>query len=414
MFTHMRVQPLPLERYAEFLDQDQRAELERLAAQLRGARILHLNTTAFSTRVADMIGTLTGLTLGLGIVSEWQVLPMTARFAEAYQAMYGALQSPNAPWDPGLTLQWFEYNATIAALFDQEYDYVIVHDPQPAGILNNITKHNGKRPPGKWIWHCHLDLRQANPEVRELIAGRANAYDAVLAEMGSYLDGGGFPTARIVLPSIDPLSPRNYEISPETTQAMMCYRGFDECRPLVSQVSHLEPAVYPLGLLAAYRLARQEVPNLQLLLAFPTVGRDSASQQLFFNILRECERDPDIHVLWPLDGLGSLDVNVFQRASTIAVQKSIGKGFGLVAAEAMWKGKPVIAPRQGGIPMQVLDGQTGFLADDVEVFAEKMVYLLQNPDGAAAMGSRAKEHVRENFLITRYLRDYLALLVSVR
>lgn len=412
MFSSIPLRPISLQKYSEFLDSEEFSEIERLAHRLRDARVLHLNTTGFGTRVADMIGVMGGLMRGQGIDSRWQVLRVTSQLIDVYRRMYEAMQSTSVPWDPETASLWLEYNSLNASQFEGEYDYVIVHDPQAVPLLTEITRRNGERPHGVWLWHDHFDLREANPEVRRFLAAYIGAYDAVLAEMESYLYGDDLPNPRVIIPAIDPLNPRNAIVPPDAIPTLLFAHGIDADRPIVSQISHLEPAVDPLGAIEVWRLAKQSVPELQMILAFPTIFRGSASHGLFHRVVNDIQADTGIYILSPLDGLGNLEVNLLRQASAVILQKSIGRGFGLVVAEAMWKGKPVIASNKGGIPLQIVDGETGYLCDAVESCADRLVYLVQNETVAREMGARARERVRKNFLITRYLKDYLNVLLS--
>lgn len=413
MFSHIPLRPISLERYIEFLDSDELSEIERLARQLRHARVLHLNTTGFGTRVADMIGVMGGLMLGQEIDCQWQVLRVTSQLLDVYRRMYEAMQSTSVPWDPETAALWLQYNALNASQFEGEYDYVIVHDPQAAPLLTQITKEKGTRPGGVWVWHDHFDLREANPEVRRFLAAYVNAYDGVLTEMSNYLYGEDLPQPIVILPAIDPLNPRNAAVPPDAIPTLLFAHGIAADRPIVSQISHLEPAVDPLGAIEVWRIAKQKVPGLQMILAFPTVFRGPAVHGLFHRVVNEVQGDSDVYILSPLDGLGNLEVNLLRQASTIVLQKSIGRGFGLVVAEAMWKAKPVIAGEKGGIPLQIVDGETGYLCSAVETCADRLAYLTQNEAAAREMGARGRERVRREFLITRYLKDYLNALLSL-
>ncbi len=412
MFSPVPIKPIRLESYQQFLDHDDYSELKRLGQQLQGTRVLQLNTTGFGTRVADMIGVVGGLQLGLGLDCEWQVLRVTSELLDVYRRIYDALQGASVTWDPEMASTWLEYHSQNASQFDREYDFVIVHDPQAAPILSQIIGQRG-RPPGKWIWHCHQDLRQSNPEVRRFLAQAVEPYDATVAEMEGYLDGEDLPNPTVILPAIDPLNARNADVPSEAIRAVLFSYRIDPSRRIVSQVSHLEPQADPMGAIAAWRIAKEQIPDLEMILAFPTVARGTATHSLFHRLVAETHNDPSIHILSPVNGLGNLEVNLLHRASDVIIQKSIGRGFGLMVAEAMWKAKPVVAGNRGGISLQVKDGETGYLCDAVQSCGDRLVNLLRNKGQAQEMGRRGKEHVRRNFLITRYLKDYLSFMSSM-
>jgi trehalose synthase len=283
---------------------------------------------------------------------------------------------------------------------------VVVHDPQPAAILPLRGKGESS-----WIWRCHIDTASPNPEVWAFLRSYLDGYDAAIFTMREFLPPD-LPIARveIVPPAIDPLSPKNLDIGEQTALQVLSWIGIDLDRPLVTQVSRFDPWKDPLGVIAAYRLAREEVPGLQLALAGSMALDDPEGWEIYREIQSASERDPLIHVLTNLTGVGNIEVNAFQRVSQVVVQKSIREGFGLVISEALWKETPVVAGRAGGIPLQLADGAGGVLVESIEECAQAMVSLLGDRDVAAELAQRGRERVRKHFLIPRLILDELTLI----
>jgi trehalose synthase len=214
-------------------------------------------------------------------------------------------------------------------------------------------------------------------------------------------------------PAIDPLSPKNVGLSEGICQEIRAWRGIDPRQPLVTQVSRFDPWKDPLGVIEVYRMVREEVPGLQLALLSSMASDDPEVWEMYSEIIAETRGDDDIHVLTNLIGVGDMEVCAFQTSSDVVIQKSIREGFGLVVSETLWKGTPVVANRSGGIPLQMEDGVGGFLVDDTEECANRVLFLLNNRDEARKRGLAGRERVRQRFVITRLLTDELRLLASL-
>jgi len=384
-------------------------ELYELARTLQGARVLHVNATAFGGGVAEILGTLVPLMQDLGLAAEWQVIRGADDFFKVTKAMHNSLQGMHTQWTPEMFDTWFRYNQLNAELFDQDFDFVVIHDPQPAGLLELVSKRaGGKR--GAWIWRCHIDLTEAQSELWDYLRPFVDQYDAAIFTTKDYVkpDLHG-PTVRIVPPAIDPLSPKNAPLPPELVAEVLQRYHIDPNRPIIAQISRFDPWKDPLGVIDAYRMVRREVPGLQLLMIASMAHDDPEGWDYYERTVRRAGEDWDIHILSNLNGVGNIEVNVFQQASKVVIQKSLREGFGLVVAEGLWKGRPVVAGNVGGIPLQIQNGSTGFLVGSVEECAEKVLYLLKHPAESDEMGLRGREYTREHFLTTRYLRDYLRL-----
>ena len=398
-----------LEAYRPIIGDERVEQIRALAEPLRGARVLHVNATAFGGGVAEILSTIVPLMNDVGIHAEWQVIRGADEFFNVTKAMHNSLQGMLLNWTPQMRDIWVRYNEMNAQLFDEDYDFVIIHDPQPVAILSLRTKLNGRRPAGKWAWRCHIDLTEAQVEVWEMLRPYVEAYDASIFTMPEYVQTDLRGRVFIVPPAIDPLSPKNVDISPETAEEILIRYSVDPHRPLICQVSRFDPWKDPLGVIDVYRHLRNDVPDLQLVLIASMASDDPEGWAWYERTVRRAGEDYDIHILSNLNGVGNIEVNAFQRAAQVVIQKSVREGFGLVVAEALWKGRPVVAGNVGGIPLQVLYGKTGYLVNTTAECVNRTLYLLQHPDMATRMGATGREHVRENFLMTRLLADELSI-----
>jgi trehalose synthase len=386
------------------------AEIEELAAPLRGARVVHVNATAFGGGVAEMLVTLAPLMRDVGLEAEWQIIAGKDEFFTVSKACHNGLQGMDIPLTEEMKDIWRRYNEMNAQQFEGEYDFVVVHDPQPAGMLHYHGRGGGKH----WAWRCHIDSSHPNPVYWDFFAPYINAYEGGIFTMEQYVGPGvSFDRLAIVTPTIDPLSPKNAPLAEDKAREIVARFGLDVERPLVTQVSRFDPWKDPLGVIDAYRIVKEQIPEVQLALVGSMASDDPEGWYYLDKTIRHAGKDDDVHILHNFHGVGPLEVGAFQTVSNVVIQKSTREGFGLVVTEALWKGKPVVGGNVGGIPLQVLDGETGFLVDSVERCAEKTLYLLQHPQEAARMGAAAREHVRRNFLTTRHLADYLRLFAAL-
>ncbi|HEX5480024.1 MAG TPA: glycosyltransferase [Dehalococcoidia bacterium] len=401
--------PKSLEDYRPIIGDERTDEILRLGDQLRGARVLHVNATAFGGGVAEILGTMVPLMNDAGLDADWQVIKGADDFFNITKAMHNSLQGMYYDWTPEKRETWLDYNRMNAELFDGSYDFVIIHDPQPAPILSFLEQRTGERS-GKWIWRCHIDLTDAQPPVWDLLRTYVERYDAAIFTLPDYVkDDLRGPQIFCVPPAIDPLSPKNMPLPAETVDQILERYSVDPRRPMITQISRFDPWKDPLGVIDVYRAVKAEVPDLQLVMVASMASDDPEAWDWYERTVRRAGEDYEIHVLSNLQGVGNLEVNAFQRAAKVVVQKSVREGFGLVVSEALWKARPVVAGNVGGIPLQIVNGKTGFLVNSTEECTEKVLFLLRNEKEAARMGERGAEYVRDNFLMTRYLRDYLRI-----
>jgi len=384
-------------------------ELRRCAQDLRGARVLHINATPYGGGVSELLRSVVPLLNDLGLIADWKIISGDDAFFQVTKAMHNALQGASH----GLSKeQHAHYVATAeqnARLLEEEYDFVFIHDPQPAAVLPFHGKGSAR-----WVWRCHIDTSHPNLDVWDFVRGYISAYDAAVFTMAEFVPPD-FPLAQveIIPPAIDPLSPKNLPLAESTARQVLDWIGVRLNRPLITQVSRFDPWKDPLGVIAAYRLVRQQIPNVQLALVGSMALDDPEGWEVYRQIQAASAADPLIHVFTNLTGVGNIEVNAFQRLSDVVVQKSLREGFGLVVSEALWKGTPVVAGRAGGIPLQMADGVGGMLVESVEQCATAITLLLQNPRQAKELAARGRERVREHFLLPRLLLNELSLMVDL-
>ena len=399
--------PKSLEDYRPVIGDERVDEIRALAQRLRGARVLNVNATAFGGGVAEILGTLIPLMNDAGLAADWQVIRGADEFFSVTKAMHNSLQGMYYDWTPEMREIWLSYNRLNADLFDEDWDFVVIHDPQPAAVPTYLHERTGGRA-GKWLWRCHIDLTDAQVQVWDFLRPHVAQYDAAIFTLPDYvkedLEG---PAIYCVPPAIDPLSPKNVDLPHETVAGILRRYGVDPERPMVTQISRFDPWKDPLGVIDVYRNLKAEFPALQLVMIASMASDDPEGWDWYERTVRRAGEDWDIHILSNLNGVGNIEVNAFQRAARVVIQKSTREGFGLVVSEALWKGRPVVAGNVGGIPLQIVNGKTGFLVNSADECVEKVGALLRDPGEADRMGAHGVEFVRDNFLTTRYLRDYL-------
>ena len=384
--------------------------LRQLAESLKNARVVHVNSTRVGGGVAEILEKLVPLSNELGLATSWEVISGDAEFYQCTKAMHNGLQG-NRVHIAGPLLENYEktnaVNAETLRAKLSEADFVFIHDPQPAGLLAHCP---GRR--GKWVWRCHIDASRPHRPVWQYLRRLVSGYDASIFSLPAFAQQLPHPQY-IIPPSIDPLSDKNVELPAQEVQQVYGQFGLDAERPLLLQVSRFDRFKDPLGVIQAYRLAKEFIPALQLVLAGGSATDDPEGEVVLAEVREAANDDPDIHILLlPPDAHRT--INGLQRAADLVLQKSTREGFGLTVTEAMWKSKPVIGGDTGGIRLQVINYHTGFLVHTPEGAALRIRYLLRQRDRMQEMGAKAREYARENFLLTRHLRDYLTLLVGLR
>ena len=391
--------------YATIATRGLMEEIRRLAEPLAGKRVVHLSATAFGGGVAEINYALVPLMKDAGLDVEWRIIGGADEFFGVTKAIHNALQGSDSGLSPDDEEIFRRYNALNAEEFEDVYDFVIVHDPQPAAMVEHFPDSAAS-----WIWRCHIDLSQPNPQVLGFLTPWLTRYDAAIFHMPEYVPrASGLPHAYIWPPAIDPLTPKNMALSPEDAAYIVDQFGIDVGRPLLTQVSRFDPWKDPLGVIDAYRLVKEEHPDVQLALVGSMAHDDPEGWDYYSRTVSYAAGDPDIYILSNLNNIGSVEVNAFQVHSAAAIQKSIREGFGLTVTEALWKTKPMVASRVGGIVAQVQDGETGWLVDSPVECAEACLEILADPAAARQRALRGKEYVRRHFLMPRLLRDWLVL-----
>jgi trehalose synthase len=384
-------------------------ELRRLAAPLRGLRVLHLNATPYGGGVAEILRSEVPLLRDLGLDVEWRLIHGDERFFRTTKALHNGLQGR----DLGLTQEereeYLRHSEANAREMEAAPDVIVVHDPQPLA-LRSYRPADGTR----WIWRCHVDTSAPNAKVWRFVQTFVAGYDALVFTADAFVPPDlSAVECDIIPPAIDPLSPKNMPLDPVVTERLIGWLGIDVERPLMAQVSRFDRWKDPFGVLDAYRLAKGSVPDLQLAMVGSMALDDPEAWEIHRLLQAEAQDDPAVHLLTNLTGVGNLEVNAVQRCAAVVVQRSIREGFGLVVSEALWKGTPVVATHAGGIPLQMESGTGGFLADTTGECAERVVWLIQNPDDARRLGLRGRDRVGSRYLITRLVADDLRLYARV-
>jgi trehalose synthase len=381
-------------------------EIRELAEKLQGLKVLHLSATAFGGGVSEILYTLVPLMRDVGVEAEWQIMIGREEFYNVTKLMHNSLQGAEQVLTDDEWIIYEKYNRINAMELSEGWDVIIVHDPQPAAVRQHVPE-KAKM----WVWRCHIDLSTPNPETIERIVPLVHDYDGSVFHLQTYVPSGlqnGAPV-HICPPAIDPLSPKNMALSPEDAAFVCDQFGVDVDRPLVCQVSRFDPWKDPIGVIDAYRQVTAEIPDVQLALVGSMATDDPEGWEFFNSTLEYAQGDPDIKILNNLNNVGAIEVNAFQSQADVVIQKSTREGFGLTVSEALWKARPFIGGNVGGIPLQVKDGETGYLVSSPEECADRTLAVLREPELGKRLARAGKEHVRKNFLTPRLLRDWLRI-----
>jgi trehalose synthase len=405
MLSLVNVGRKSLADYASIAARGAMAEIQALAEPLQGTRVLHLSATAFGGGVAEINYTLVPLMVDAGLEAEWRIIQASDGFFDVTKTIHNALQGNPEGLTEEQKANYAACNAENARHLEDDYDIVIVHDAQPAAMVDTA-----EAPRARWIWRCHIDLSTPNHDVLDFLLPSMRRYDAAIFHMRDYVpDTPALPAAYIWPPAIDPLAPKNMALPPEEAVYIIDQFGIDTSRPLLTQVSRFDPWKDPLGVIDAYRIVKETHPGVQLALVGSMAHDDPEGWEFYNQTVAYAGEDPDIFVLSNLNNVGSVEVNAFQVYSSAVIQKSIREGFGLTVSEGLWKARPVVAGRAGGIVTQIDDGRTGWLVETSSECAQACREILDRPDEARQRALRGKEHVRTHFLTPRLLRDWLTL-----
>jgi trehalose synthase len=398
-----------LEAYSKICGPDVIDQLRQLVAPLKGAKVIHVNSTRKGGGVAEILAKLVPLKKELGIDVSWEVIEGDADFFKCTKGFHNALQGNKVEIPRSLLKNYEKINRQNAEQLRsklEDADIVFIHDPQPAPLLDYCPDRRGK-----WIWRCHIDASRPYRPVWKYLRSFVTGYDSSVFSLAAFAQSLPHPQY-LIAPSIDPLSEKNIDLDDGEVTSVVSGLGVDLDRPVMTQVSRFDIFKDPVGVIRAYRLTKKFIPTLQLILAGGEATDDPEAMTVLEDVRTAANDDPDIHILLlPPDAHRS--INAIQRASDIVLQKSLKEGFGLTVTEAMWKGKPVIGGDTGGIRIQVVNHQTGFLVNSPEGAALRARYLLFHRGLLSEMGDKAESFVRENFLLTRHLREYLTIMVSL-
>jgi len=397
-----------LDQYEQVVGHQEIQRLRRLGERLAGKRIVHVNSTKSGGGVAEILRWMVPLMRELGIDASWEVISGPPEFYQVTKAFHNGLQGlPVALHQRDFSLH-YEVNRANAEKLNLQGDVVFVHDPQPI-FLPEFT------PPGQvgcWVWRCHIDASKPNRMIWKHMEKAITRYQAAIFSMAAFTRPLSCPMF-LVPPSIDPLSDKNCPISEAERLATLAHHGIDPERPLIVQVSRFDRFKDPLGVVEAYRMLKPYYPELQLALAGGPADDDPEGAGVLHEVMNRAAGDDDIKVLMlPPDAHRA--INALQRSAIVVLQKSLREGFGLTVTEALWKGKPVVGGACGGITLQVHDYPTGFLVHSAPGAAYRIRYLLRYAEKRQRMGKTGHEFVREYFLLTRHLRDYMTVLLDLQ
>lgn len=399
-----------LEAYAAVTGEDVIRHLQQLATPLQGKSVVHVNSTRVGGGVAEILDKLVPLTRELGIDARWEVITGDSEFYQCTKSMHNAIQGNRIAISDALLKHFEEVNEQNARQLQsvlEQADFVFIHDPQPAALLKFCANRKGK-----WVWRCHIDASHPHRFTWRYVEQFVRGYDASIFSLPQFAQVLPHPEY-IIPPSIDPLSDKNVDLGQEELEGVQARFGLNPDAPLIAQISRFDRFKDPVGVIEAYKLARQYIPSLQLVLAGGGATDDPEGETVLAEVRTAAGDDPNIKVLvLPPDSHRT--INALQRLADIVLQKSTKEGFGLTVTEALWKGKPVIGGDAGGIRLQVVNFHTGFLVSTPEGAALRIRYLFNQMHKIQEMGLKSKQFVRENFLLTRQLREHLTLMVGLQ
>ncbi len=396
-----------IKKYIPFVGEESINELFILAEKVKNLRILHVNSTYKGGGVAEILSRIVPLMRELEIKADWKVIKGDEKFFNFTKKLHNLLHlSFSIPIESEEIVHYLKIiYENMNKINTDNYDVIFIHDPQPIGLVIK------KQPGQKWIWRCHIDTSAPNPQAWDFLENFINAYDACIFHMPEFVYRGIKIPTYIVPPSIDPLHPKNVQLSKEETKNILAKFGIDPEKPVITQVSRFDRLKDPFGVISAYKLVKKKYDS-QLILVGSFASDDPEGENVYKELLNLTADEKDIFILnLPPDS--HKEINAFQRGSTVVVQKSIKEGFGLVVSEAMWKEKPVVGSNIGGIKRQIVHGITGYLVNSIEGTAMRIKQLLANKEFIKTMGLYGKERVRNRFLIIRHLRDYLILIHKI-
>jgi len=380
-------------------------ELYILASHVGNRSIKMINSTAVGGGVAEMLHRVVPLLNELGVRVTWEVIKGGDDFFDITKAFHNALQGKDEVFQDHVFKTYLAYNDMNNRTMDFGEDLIVVHDPQPAALIH----WHGKRK-NKWVWRCHIDMSHPNPQVWQFLRPYIEQYDGAIFSSPLFSPQLAIPQYRFY-PAIDPMADKNKELDQGYIDSVLEKFGIPRDKPIVTQISRYDPWKDPVGVIQAFKMARKHV-NCRLLLVGDKAADDPEAEEILLKVKEAAGNDPDIHIVFLTNSIPT-EINAFQRASDVILQKSLREGFALTVSEALWKYRPVIGSAVGGIPAQILNGYTGMLVHSVEGASLQIRRLLNQPELAKRLGEGGHRRVRDEFLITRVLERYLLLLLAL-
>ena len=389
-----------IEGYAPFIGEAGITELQLLGRRLHGQRIRCINATKLGGGVAEILQRMVPMCDELGVDMRWDIIEGHEAFYRMTKKMHNALHGKSESFTPEQFDLFLEVNQSNLEQLQLDDDIVFIHDPQPIAFVRDRTQRGNR-----WLWRCHIDVSMPQTDVWNFLRPFILQYDAAIYSAPAFVQQLSM-RQWLIAPSIDPLSDKNKELEPETIAEVLRRLEIPTDRPIVTQVSRFDYLKDPVGVIQAFKRARKSV-KCRLVLVGGPASDDPEGAEVLARVQEEAHGNPEIHVLL-LPPTSNTEINALQRVSAVVLQKSLKEGFGLTVSEALWKRKPVVASAVGGIPLQVKHGYSGLLVHSIDGCAAAIRQLLGDPAYAKKLGENGREHVRQNFLITRHLQDYLA------
>ena len=397
--------PPALFDYEKVVGPDIIKELTILASHVGSRSIKMVNSTAVGGGVAEMLRRIVPLLNDMGVQVKWDVIKGDDEFFEITKAFHNALQGKEEHFSEDVLKTYLAYNEKNNDEMDFDEDLIIIHDPQPAALIHwNQNRKN------RWVWRCHIDMSHPNPQLWGFLRPYVEKYDAAIFSSALFSPELAIPQYRFY-PAIDPLDEKNRELDASYVDGVFAKYGIPRDKPIVTQISRYDPWKDPVGVVKAFKMARKYV-DCRLLLVGDKAADDPEAEKILEKVRTEAGNDPDIHILLFSPSIAT-EINAFQRASDIVLQKSLREGFALTVSEALWKSRPVIGGAVGGIPAQIIDGYTGLLVHSVEGASLAIRSLLTKPKFAEKLGENGHQRVKDEFLITKNLKRYLLLLLAL-
>lgn len=396
---------ITLKDYAKIIRLQNLEEIKLLAEKLQGKTVKMVNATAVGGGVAEMLHRTVPLFNELGLNVKWEVIKGSGAFFNVTKSFHNALHGKEEEITQEMLDAYIETNKENQKEMNFDEEFVVIHDPQPAALIEAKN-----HPSAKWIWRCHIDTSRPDPTVWDFLVKYINRYDASIFSAPSFAKE--LPISQyMIYPAIDPFAEKNRELTQKEINSVLKKFNVPNDKPIITQISRFDYLKDPIGVFETYRLVKKSV-DCRFIYAGGTASDDPEGAKVLNELQDRASKEKDFHILL-LPPFSDFEVNAIQRASTIILQKSLREGFGLTVTEALWKAKPVVAMGVGGIPLQIIHNFTGILVHSIEGAAYQIRYLLSNPNAIKMLGEYGKEHVREKFLLTRNLRNYLLLFIAL-